>query len=331
MRRRPFRQAISVVEIRQRDQQARQRRLWRDRILALGVVLVAAASVTFAVIALVGGRDAASAGLGNGSSPGPIAAVPGATPRLGEPGAGSPAPGGPAAPSGGDGIGARPQPTPIAEPTSLEPEQLTGYQWPLSGGRVSGFFAQRDSGFLMVDKMRIHEGLDTTTFCGDRVGAAHDGTVLAAGRRFARHMGFDAPLDDYYARVDRRHTLFQLPIVVVIDDGNGYRSAYVHLGVASVKPGDVVKAGDLIGYEGMSGHASGCHLHYELFRMDGPWMRIAGEFVRRDLYPTHERERIDPFRVLSLKQPDAPRLIPGIDPPQISPGLGRPTVHLKRP
>jgi murein DD-endopeptidase MepM/ murein hydrolase activator NlpD len=222
-----------------------------------------------------------------------------------------------------------PTPTPTPEPTSLEPEQLTGYKWPLRGGRLSSFFAQRDSGFLVVDGQRIHDGLDIATFCGDRILAAHDGTVLAAGRKFDPEMGFDGPLDDFYARIERRHSLFQLPIVVVVDDGNGYRSAYAHLGVESVKVGQQLRAGDLIGYEGASGHASGCHLHYELFRMDGTLMRVAPQIVKRDLYPKWIRERIDPFRVLSLDQKGAPTFMSGIDPPAVSPGLGRPTVTRK--
>ena len=56
-----------------------------------------------------------------------------------------------------------------------------------------------------------------------------------------------------------------LPIVVVIDDGNGYRSIYAHFGKIVVKAGQVVKAGTLLGYEGRTGHATGCHLHYGLF------------------------------------------------------------------
>ena len=37
------------------------------------------------------------------------------------------------------------------------------------------------------------------------------------------------------------------PIVVVIDDGNGYRSIYAHFGKVDVKKGQVVKAGQLLG------------------------------------------------------------------------------------
>ena len=41
-------------------------------------------------------------------------------------------------------------------------------------------------------------------------------------------------------------------IVIVIDDGNGYRSMYVHLNEASVEQGAAVEAGDVIAVTAMS-------------------------------------------------------------------------------
>jgi murein DD-endopeptidase MepM/ murein hydrolase activator NlpD len=206
-------------------------------------------------------------------------------------------------------------------PLSKEPAALTGYRWPIQRkARLTGFYDYRDTGFLAIDGRRIHEGLDMASFCGDNIRAAHDGVVLAAGRRFADHTGFSEPMDAFYARLERQGRMGDLPIVVVIDDGNGYRSVYVHLQQVNVKVGRRVKAGDVIGYEGDTGNASGCHLHYELIRMDGPWMAVAKERVREDRYPPYVRERVDPLRVLSMRDPGASRLVPGIvrpkDPPR---------------
>lgn len=209
---------------------------------------------------------------------------------------------------------------------SEEPEGLTGYQWPLPGGRIYSFFELRDTGFFVIEGARVHAGIDVATFCGDDLLAAHDGTVLVGGRQAAREMGFDGSLDPFFDRIDQTGSLGRQSITVIIDDGNGYRSAYAHLREALVEPGDVVTAGDPIGLEGATGNASGCHLHYELMRMDGPWMAVARQNVRGELYPEHARERVDPMRVLDLEMPGAPSLIPGIDPPDVSPGLGRPTV-----
>jgi murein DD-endopeptidase MepM/ murein hydrolase activator NlpD len=87
--------------------------------------------------------------------------------------------------------------------------------------------------------------------------------------------------------------------VVVIDDGNGYRSMYAHMWKLTVKVGDKVRAGQLIGYEGMTGRATGCHLHYGLF---SPWemgtFRIKPDVARRMKLPSREIARVDPLLVL---------------------------------
>jgi murein DD-endopeptidase MepM/ murein hydrolase activator NlpD len=192
---------------------------------------------------------------------------------------------------------------------------------------MTSFFAPRDTGFLIVDGQRIHDGLDLATFCGDNIYAAHSGTVIAAGRRYLHAMAFNGPLRAAYKRIYRRGSLPLMAITVVIDDGNGYRSLYAHLGRAVVRPGDRVRAGQLIGYEGATGDATGCHLHYGLIRMDGPWMRVSPERAKEYHYPGWVRERVDPLRVLSLRQRGRPRFVPGINPPRVSPGLGRATAH----
>jgi murein DD-endopeptidase MepM/ murein hydrolase activator NlpD len=209
---------------------------------------------------------------------------------------------------------------------SAEPEALTGYEWPLRGGRISSFFEDRSDGFVVIDGQRVHDGLDIATYCGDHVHAAHGGTVLEAGRHFDRAIGYNGSLDSFYARLSRRHALGQLPIVVVVDDGNGYRSLYVHLEGVTVHPGEHVRAGQMVGFEGATGAATGCHLHYGLVRMDGSWLHVAPQLVKSELYPSMVRERIDPLRVLSLHMKWAPNLIPGINPPRVSPGLDHPTA-----
>lgn len=57
---------------------------------------------------------------------------------------------------------------------------------------------------------------------------------------------------------------------VVIDHGGEWRSQYSHLrmGSVTVKPGDVVAAGDVLGMIGMSGNAAFPHVHFAV-RRDG--------------------------------------------------------------
>lgn len=51
---------------------------------------------------------------------------------------------------------------------------------------------------------------------------------------------------------------------VIIDNGNNITSIYAHLSKISTKVGDEVNPGDVIGYEGQTGWATGPHLHFQI-------------------------------------------------------------------
>jgi murein DD-endopeptidase MepM/ murein hydrolase activator NlpD len=178
-------------------------------------------------------------------------------------------------------------------------DMLTGYRWPLAHPRLTLPFGPTFWGSRLVDGQPFHDGVDLATFCNDRVLAAHAGTVIAAGRHYDDVMGWVGSLKRYYSRLDHNHLWFQLPIVVVIDDGNGYRSMYAHMWRITVKKGDHVEAGQLIGNEGRTGRASGCHLHYGLF---SPWetdtFRLKPDVAKRMQLPKAEIARVDPLKVL---------------------------------
>ena len=148
---------------------------------------------------------------------------------------------------------------------SADSTSLSGYRWPLPKGRLTQDFGPTASASRIVNGKPFHDGIDLATFCGDRIVAAHDGVVLAASRRFDHAIGWLGDLTRYYKRLDAKKLWKTLPIVVVIDDGNGYRSMYAHFEKVVVKRGQRVRAGDFLGYEGRTGNASGCHLHYGLF------------------------------------------------------------------
>jgi murein DD-endopeptidase MepM/ murein hydrolase activator NlpD len=179
------------------------------------------------------------------------------------------------------------------------PAELTGYVWPLKRGRITLPFKAIPGGSRIKDGKLFHDGIDMATFCGDRVNAAHDGVVLAAGRRFDEFVGWIGDLAPYYQVLDKKKLWDDLPNVVVIDDGNGYRSVYAHFSEVTVKPGEVVRAGHRIGFEGATGHASGCHVHYGLFSpLETKTFGVRKDLLHKLRLPKLEIARIDPLLVL---------------------------------
>ena len=99
-----------------------------------------------------------------------------------------------------------------------------------------------------------HNGIDVAgrksgEIAGDNIYAAREGTVIISG--------YGSGYGNY----------------VVIDHGddeNGQRitSVYAHCTELFVKKGDKVKRGDVVGSVGMTGTATGYHLHFEI-RVDG--------------------------------------------------------------
>jgi murein DD-endopeptidase MepM/ murein hydrolase activator NlpD len=216
------------------------------------------------------------------------------------------------------------------DPISAPPDQLTGYRWPLRAGKVLAWFGPGKGGLIRDKGGRLHEGIDIATFCTAPVTAAHKGIVKAAGRDALGEVGFDATRDQV-ADLHRRHIPRKrdgsgsdgsgkdvLPITVVIDDGNGYRSVYRHLADVTVKRDEKVKAGALIGHVGQTGGAPRCHLQYELVRMDGEWLRVAEGEGKRVGYPKWIRERVDPLLVLDLDAKDAPGFASRNPPPGVA-------------
>lgn len=106
------------------------------------------------------------------------------------------------------------------------------------GGDISSVYGSQR--ILNGKPKNPHRGLDFRSPMGNPVKVVADGTVILVG-------------DHYYAGNS-----------VYIDHGNGVISMYFHLSKPIVKEGDKVQRGQAIGLTGMSGRATGPHLHFSL-------------------------------------------------------------------
>lgn len=101
-----------------------------------------------------------------------------------------------------------------------------------------------------------HTGVDLQAPIGTPVRAATDGKVLPPA------------------------TFWQAGTNVILAHPGGHSSMYWHLQRATVTVGQNVKAGDVIGYVGVTGNSTGAHLHFEYYPPGAP----PGE----DLYATQD-------------------------------------------
>ena len=110
--------------------------------------------------------------------------------------------------------------------------------FPVDGTSISSSYGWRRDPFTGDSK--FHSGMDIVCSMNTPVWAAATGTVIEAGE----------------------HGSYGLN--VVIDHGNGIVTRYAHLNKIIVKVGDKVQKSDKIAYSGMTGRATGPHLHFEV-------------------------------------------------------------------
>lgn len=127
---------------------------------------------------------------------------------------------------------------------SLDEQPWAG---PLEHLRVSSGFGLRRL-HPILRRVLPHNGIDYAAASGTPVRATADGVVSGAGVR-----------GGYGNLVEIQHP-------------NGYTTRYAHLSrvAAGVRPGMPVRQGDLVGHVGMTGLATGPHLHYEVRRGGRP-------------------------------------------------------------
>jgi murein DD-endopeptidase MepM/ murein hydrolase activator NlpD len=120
---------------------------------------------------------------------------------------------------------------------------LSPMQMPVSG-TISSPFGQRDN--PLGAGTEFHPGIDIAANEGTPIQAAMAGTVVSTGA------------DGGYGNL------------ITIDDGNGLTTRYAHCSQIFAHAGEQVAAGDVIGAVGMTGRATGAHLHFEVRQDDRP-------------------------------------------------------------
>lgn len=116
---------------------------------------------------------------------------------------------------------------------------------PVDFSRISSRFNLKRK-HPVLNRIRAHKGVDYAASRGTPIKATGDGKIVHRGRKG----GYGS--------------------TVIIQHGSSYSTLYAHMSnyARGIRTGSRVKQGQIIGYVGSSGLATGPHLHYE-FRLNG--------------------------------------------------------------
>lgn len=131
---------------------------------------------------------------------------------------------------------------------SLLPIERPGvFAWPIKlvseggAGRITQHFGEKSN----LYRGKPHNGIDIGAPIGTPIYAADGGTIMAVDNN------------------DRsKWQKYQYGMYILIKHENSLATLYAHLSKSAVRPGQTVSRGDLIGYVGNSGYATGPHLHF---------------------------------------------------------------------
>lgn len=114
--------------------------------------------------------------------------------------------------------------------------------WPTVGTTITSPFGERS-----LNGGEFHPGVDIGVPIGTPVYATNNGTVISAGWNSGGYGNW-----------------------VEIDNGGGITTVFGHMSRVVAQSGQTVSKGELIGYSGDTGEATGPHLHYEVRRNGTP-------------------------------------------------------------
>lgn len=150
----------------------------------------------------------------------------------------------------------------ILDPNSIPTKGTAVFQWPLDKIIITQYFgytkfALENAG---VYKNNMHNGVDLGAAVGTKIHAPLSGTVRMTGN------------------TDLVPGCYSWGQWALVDHPNGLSSLFAHMSYVAVTPGQKLNTGDLIGYVGSTGYATGPHLHFTVYVSDAVEVKRFNEF-----------------------------------------------------
>jgi murein DD-endopeptidase MepM/ murein hydrolase activator NlpD len=135
---------------------------------------------------------------------------------------------------------------------AVNPDQITPtgkgvLHWPVDTVRVTQYFGNTAFAASGAYKGKGHNGIDLAAPIGTPIKAALTGTVVGTGN------------------TDVVRGCYSFGKWVLVKHANGLDTLYAHLSTIQVSAGESVATGQLLGYSGETGYATGPHLHFGVY------------------------------------------------------------------
>lgn len=135
---------------------------------------------------------------------------------------------------------------------TINPDQITPARrgilsYPLDGVRITQYFGNTAFAASGAYAGKGHNGIDFAAPIGTPVKAALAGVVIGAGN------------------TDSVRGCYSFGKWVMVKHSNGLNTMYAHFSSISVSQGETVATGQVLGYSGETGYATGPHLHFGVY------------------------------------------------------------------
>jgi len=135
----------------------------------------------------------------------------------------------------------------VVDPSTITPAGKGVLQWPLDAVRITQYFGNTQFAAAGAYNGKGHNGIDIAASIGTPIKAALTGTIIGTGN------------------TDSVRGCYSFGKWVMVQHGNGLSTLYAHLSQIGVSSGQTVATGELLGYSGETGYATGPHLHFGVY------------------------------------------------------------------
>lgn len=134
----------------------------------------------------------------------------------------------------------------LIDPQSLPQARFGVLAWPIKGAVLTQNFGVTPYSEILYNG-KPHNGIDIKAQIGTPVYAAEDGVVINTGN------------------TDAFYRCLSYGKWILIKHPNNLATLYAHLSLIKADNNDIIKRGDLVGYSGDTGYATGPHLHFTVY------------------------------------------------------------------